>query len=873
MSYDKQRIVDAIWQNPAEVIRIDWEMKGGCWQSGHKPDGTAGSHHRSDRTKLERATDGLVYVHVHGEYPFQDGNIWKFLKQHWSTNDFYEVLQRAAEAYGIEPDYNGYTAQQVERAKQWRTEKELLKIAADYVTAALNTDAGTPARDYLQGRGLQTSERLGAWSKDIRSALTEHLQKRGNITATQAAEYIAKWLPFSPDDYNVAIPYTNGSAVVGFCLRRTTNYVTYTDKNGQERTKPKYLFSKDMPKGGYCEALKGGDAPVYLVEGLLDAEALKQAGFYNVMALGGMTPTDNTEDANKSQIQTLQRYNVKKVYYVPDCEYNEDGTRKTDATLRTIKALQPHIKGTLDGQGFVSVAIVDLETADSRRDKTKVDADTFLQINKDFPQAAFNEVVGRAKQWYEYELQNAVTQYGNDYATLCAKAADIYQSIENVGLRQRLKTDITEAKGGYLYELKAAGLNAAAMTAIDTRGTAATWAAGMAEIAEDMKHAHTPESMAAVLTRANRIQQADTYRSFEAQINTTREELHRAVAAKPDYLQTSWELWKGEGANVYSNRHISFAPSAVSIVAAPTNHGKTLFLLQTAINAAKATHKKIIYLSFENDIEQLYVRALAANMGELIGKAEIPNLRGEIRKYIKAADMPTELFFTDALGRHSIDMSEQIDKYWRKVAPNLRLARGNSDIDAVVNAVTQQVEQWRNAGIEAGGVFIDYLQLLHYPAMRAHSRTDEVKGICDRLNDMAKATALPVILAAQLNRDATKAGGDKLDGIELANIGESAGIENIAEDVYLLWQVDKINKDDKAYKPQAGGVIDIQPYLRRSWRCFGSPTNAATLKTGHLYIENLKARDYATGGYCLLPFNGAAGAITSAKSLHAEIMI
>ena len=871
MSYDKQKLIDAIWQSPQQVTALQWTLRGNVWQTHQYPDGSTkeGSHHRADRTTLKLKADGSnIYVHCNGDFAgFPHGDIWQYLQWQWSTNDFLEVLQRAAEAYGIEPDYSGYTAQQVERAKQWRTEKELLKTAADYVTAALNTDKGQSARSYLQGRKLKPTERLGAWSKEIHDALKAHLQACSHLSAEQTEAYLQKWFTrYSADDYNVAIPYTNGGAVVGFCLRRTTDNITYTNREGEQREKPKYLFSVGMPKGGYCSMLKGGEEPIYLVEGVLDAEAMRQAGFNNVMALGGMTPTDNAEDANRSQIQTLQRYNAKKLYYIPDCEYNPDGTRKADATLRTIKALKPHVEGTLEGRGFVSVHIVDLETEDSRRDKTKVDADEFLR-QANYPQAELQHRIDTAQQWYEFELQDAVKRHKNDITILTAQAADIYQSIDNAGLRQRLKTDITAAKDGYLYELKAAGLNAAALTAIDYRGTSATWAARMAEVIEEMKNARTPAAMARLLTKAQRIQQADTISTFEAQANLTREDLHKLIVSKPDYLQTSWQLWKiGDNDVPYSNRNISFAPAAVTILAAPTNHGKTLVLLQTAINIAKQTKKKILYQSFENDAEQLVIRARAANIGGKWNSTK--NLRGVLRTFEKGEDMP-EVYYNKY--NMPIDLAAETDAYYNEVHPNLKLMRGSSDIDAVVNYLTWKVEQWQDAGIEAGGIFIDYLQLLHAPNLYTHSRTDEVKYICDRLNDVAKATALPVILAAQFNREATKNSGDKLDGIQLANIGESAGIENIAEDVYLLWQVDKI-KDADYMTTKAGNItFEVTPDKTRSRRCYTNPTDRTTKRTGYLYVENLKARDYATGGYCLLPFNGAAGAITSDKSIHEQI--
>jgi replicative DNA helicase len=189
-------------------------------------------------------------------------------------------------------------------------------------------------------------------------------------------------------------------------------------------------------------------------------------------------------------------------------------------------------------------------------------------------------------------------------------------------------------------------------------------------------------------------------------------------------------------------------------------------------------------------------------------------------------------------------------------------------VDALCYNVTTIVDDWKNNGIEVGGIFVDYLQLLHARTGRTMPRTEEVKYICDRLNDMAKATALPVVCAVQFNRDATK--NDTLDAVELANIGESAGIENIAEDVYLVWQIDKINTDRKEYTQGSGTAqhFGLQRYQYRSRRCFEDEGNPQTLRKGYLYVENLKARDYATGGYCLLPFHGAAGAITSDISEH-----
>lgn len=898
--FDEDELLNAIWNNPQRVTGLNFGYRGGTWQSRQRLDGSETTRH--DKTILRRKEDGMIFVCYNGgSYP-RAQTIWDFLLWKHNTNVFYEMLCIVGDAYGIAPDFSKCTQEQKQHLKRRASERQLLKDIADCITKALPKGYGDAARDYLAARNLQPTERLGVWNSKIKAAIHGRMVEKYGMTTKAADDMLRRlfplvrkngdaWVDFA-DYYQLAMPFYNGAGnVIGFCLRcSSTSAPTYTDEHGEVQTMPKYIYSKDMPRGGgYCGALHGGEEAVLLVEGMLDAEALKQRGFMNVMALGGMTPTDNEEDAAKSAIKTLQRYGAKKLIYIADCEYYdaEDeqrgkgtaGQRKTDATLRTIAALLPYMKGAQYGDGFVSLRVADLETADSRQKHTKEDADTFLQK---CGAGAMQGVLNDAAAWYEYELKDIAQRYAGDADGMAAAAVDVFCKIGNPTQQQRLKDAITAAKQGYLAELKAAGVTASALSLVEQNGRNSTEAARLQEIAADMARAKTRDTMAGLLTKAQRVLNADTFANFAAQVNITREDMHKLVAAKPEYLQTQWELWRYDRrtGRDYSPRCISFAPAAVSIIAAPTNHGKTLILLQAAINAAKTTGKQFIYISFENDAEQLYIRAVTACMGRVwqdattagAGGARLPveNPRAEVRDIIKAEDCPKELFTSNG---KAVDIQTYITEYWRDVAPRLALVRTEADIDAVVNNVQTQVDAWRTAGMEVGGVFVDYLQLLHYPALRAHSRTDEVKGICDRLNDMAKATRLPVVLAAQFNRDATKAGGDKLDGIELANIGESAGIENIAEDVYLVWQVDKIKPDGKEYNPD-GKKWRILPHQYRSRRCFENPDaeNAADakLRENYLYVENMKARDYATGGYCLLNFNGAAGAIIDDNSVHTD---
>lgn len=867
MSYNKEQLEQKVWENPTPATGLHFTQRGNQWESNQRPDGVLPEENQGKVRTTLKLYKGKPYLHYNGvECSFLGGDIWEFVK-HFKTggNDFLEALTYVAECYGVEPDYSGYTKEQRQRAEQRRNEAKLLQTTAGYLRAALNTPQGEDTKRYLtEVRHLQASYRLGAWSNDIKEGLICELQARHAVTKAAAEQFIDRFFTWQgsryADDYKLAIPYTNGERVAGICLRRTTENIYYTDKNGEQREKPKYLYSSDMPKGGYCEKLQGGYSnPVFLVEGLLDAERLKQSGFSNVLAMGGTTPTDNTEDANKSQIQTLQRYGAKSLYYVADCEYYTEkdeangagkaGERKKQATEQAIGHLRPYLNNTLR-QGFSGLFIVDLETSASRQNKTKEDADTFLQTHTPADFEARAEAAAQGASWFNWLLARAVEESSSD-AELQDRATKIYLTISNYADRQLLQTAITQTKEGegWQAQLKRVGLTAETLKAIDREGERSTEAAQMKELKKAFANAETRESYEKILTKAQRVLRQGEYRRFEAQLNATPEQLREQVRRKPDTLNTGWKLYKHDrDDNAYSPRQITFTAAAVSIVAAPTNCGKTLFLLEVAAKAVKTTHKRVIYISLENDQEQLYIRALSAYLTNRLSE-KIENPRGEIRNRIKG-DFPEGDLFTEPTD----NITKGIRDYDRNIHPYLKLIRGSADIEELYNVITAQIEAWNNEGIECAAVFVDYLQLLHAPSLYTHSRTDEVKAICDRLNDLAKATALPIVLAAQFNRQAVQ-GGD-INNVTLANIGESAGIENIAEDCYLVWLVDKITQEQKEDR-------DKDTRLNRCY-CGGE------LRRGYLYVENLKARDYASGGYCLLECNTASGAITSAESIHKD---
>ena len=215
-----------------------------------------------------------------------------------------------------------------------------------------------------------------------------------------------------------------------------------------------------------------------------------------------------------------------------------------------------------------------------------------------------------------------------------------------------------------------------------------------------------------------------------------------------------------------------------------------------------------------------------------------------------------------------------VEAYGRDIRPRLKFVHTEAAAESICNNIIYYVEQYRAAGVEVGAVFVDYMQLLTSDA-RNFSRHDELKDICKALHDCAGFVEIPIIIAAQLNREVLKpatGNGTPLDNITVANIGEGADIERIAHDIYLVWQTDKTPLQWYTAAPKRSGeetdaapVLDVYKIAGgiRSRRLFTHALRPEDiqLKAGYLYVEQLKARDGITGGWGLFPFDGERGTV------------
>ena len=99
---------------------------------------------------------------------------------------------------------------------------------------------------------------------------------------------------------------------------------------------------------------------------------------------------------------------------------------------------------------------------------------------------------------------------------------------------------------------------------------------------------------------------------------------------------------------------------------------------------------------------------------------------------------------------------------------------------------------------------IDYLQLLHSNSGRAQNRQQEIAEISSGIKALAKELDVPIIVAAQLNREMDR---DKRHKPKMSDLRESGAIEQDADLIGLLYKPKGGDKDDEDEGATANEII------------------------------------------------------------------
>lgn len=187
----------------------------------------------------------------------------------------------------------------------------------------------------------------------------------------------------------------------------------------------------------------------------------------------------------------------------------------------------------------------------------------------------------------------------------------------------------------------------------------------------------------------------------------------------------------------------------MTVVAGRPGTGKTAFALDIALHAA-AKEKRILFISREMSRIALGLRLFAAKAGIDTGKLKAGRLKDEDFTSIAKAVKPL------------------------------------SKLDIIIDTSARRVSEIRTIAKEMQSdnrldlIIVDYLQLLQAD-YKADTREQEVAAMSRGLKEIANDLNVPVIVLAQLNRNA--------EGKKPANadLRESGAIEQDADNIWLLY--------------------------------------------------------------------------------------
>ena len=322
----------------------------------------------------------------------------------------------------------------------------------------------------------------------------------------------------------------------------------------------------------------------------------------------------------------------------------------------------------------------------------------------------------------------------------------------------------------------------------------------------------------------------------------TQESLDAKFGQTQDAYQTKYMFQKG--AVTYP---LQIPSGAITFIAAPTSHGKSTLLRCLALDMAKDELRKpkaergaILYFSFEEDDTDVIAQVMNTYIGMDFTRANKDFSHGNLaslKEYLR--DGKSNYIQWDKQER----IKGEVDDFKSKFLYSglLRFFYRNYDSTKLIKAIDYLCRH-----IKVKAVFIDYIQLLQMEGKSARaSRTEELKAICNDLKDFAVTSKLPIICAAQLNRDGAKSPLD----MRPQNMSESSDIEKIANVIVCMYNSDHKADNTADYDKRAK---EIGLYAR------GFLIGDAQTK---IYAVIAKNRGGIIGGDAVLEFNGNTGEI------------
>jgi DNA primase catalytic core len=777
----------------------------GGWRSNTYLDSSTHKD-RKDKTKVLKTAPGFIFENGGESLSIVDYVIKR------DTVDFIQAVKTLAEVVGLEIPKGDFNQESYQRQKD---QAKLLEDCNKYFIFCLENSTGADeVRAYLSSRGYSDEDvktmELG-YIPD-QDKLFNYLLKKGY--SQELIDEVVKLNKGIGSTHKLTIPYRSGGNIKGFKFR-TIGEAT-----------PKYLNSTGMDKSGGFFNLLGikGDKDIVIVEGELDSLSATARGVENVVATGGSSiSSDQIKDAIRRGAKSFTL-----------CFDTEPG--KEDEIAKRISSAIEVILGERVSRVYI-VTLPDLGGG-------KTDPDRLI---KEKGIEAFKSALIEPLPYYSYKLQQTLNKYSKiemerglsyrDEDNLLEEVVETAANILNPIDKDRYKKQFIDLQGIKDLGIKEESLSKTVDRITYTRDREAQEKA-YKKLLTEVKTIEINEGVGTALnyleSKVKEVKLKDKATEFSNLLLPTSEaKIKEEEANLPDSLNSGFIIDKEE---------LLLPGGAISLYAAPTNHGKTILLINTVLNVAdRYPDKKFIFFTYEERATSILQYFLNTYIDIDLNSSKKTNRR-ILREYFKKGS--TEFISIDNLDNFETKKAEFFKTYIETGRILIKYVDYNS------KELTTAVNYLHKEEPNLGGVFIDYIQLLNLPGgikkeERINSRQEELKEICQSLKRVAVDTGLPLILAAQFNREATN-----LLRLHPTNIGEAGDIERIVNTLVGLWNMDK--------KTVLKGITD-QEATEINYKL--ASRGLREDDTNNFYLEILKSRDIPTGSYDFLDFNGNTGKI------------
>ena len=740
----------------------DLQQHGREYRSSYKLNGNKARVHRPDKTVILEATPLMVIEH--GEPP---QNLITYLMGRDHT-DFKTVARRLAELVNMELPQGDNWQEWQQKQKQ----KDMLVTIQDYYQWNLTQAQNPPTEivDYLHSRFTDAEiKAMGIGYIPSKQHLINYLTGRG-YTTEEVKQFTDTMGDAIGSTHHITIPIYRADSVHSFIYR-------HHNQQGTDKQKYKYhtgVVLRDVLQ--YIPSSLRREPQLVVVEGQLDCLHLLADGIKNVVSTG-------TNHISKGQITDAINRGCRSFTLLYDADPTDTDPDKNHKHRSTAAHTIADTAKELGLADVVKIYIAKLPQPDNTQ---KIDPSSYIQANG---AAALQKIVNDAMHWWRYELVNIVNNIGTEQTD---KKLDAF-NVAVLGLYDRIVSPIEQRDYKNLLGELYNGVDDATidrMLAEHQERQQREKAQGeatqlMEQAARLMRDGQTEKALELQDRAAALLAGLEAEKEFEKLTHrTTRAEVVAGLQQMPDAIATGLYLGEQKAEN-----EILLPSGALSILAAPTSHGKTTMLVAMAVHAARTnTDKEYYLLSYEEALEPIVLKAVSCYAGiELSGSN-----RRTLQHYLTTGSW--QYAYTD-----STDRQQEYQRKEKEFFEMLEQGRLHLQYtDMVCETLCTNLRRLAAAG-RLGGVFIDYVQYLELAnSTRNYRRDEEISKICRMLKDVAVDTGTPVVLAAQFNRQVT-------DPTKIApqNIGEGGDIERKAayclgffnNDMPIL-NTDKINTSD-----------------------------------------------------------------------------